>query len=322
MWLPAVPRLPPQQARGERPWYGDREGWKKRGWQLWGAPWGQTQPLSDTEGPVLPPECAPGRDHPVSSLVPTQFVPSCGECVPPPQPQKPHSGHRWGVDIPVPICPPVLTRLWKLLHEVRVKFGIESRCPCGEGTAERSLAESPGGQVRGGGCGCWGKRGCRCTPTPPRACLGRGMWLPPGSPPARGCCRSRRGPQCPPCHPAATAPPSPPGPSRKVGGVRDAAPRFFLGRWIGGGDTQRMAWATLTALSPRAERAEEAPPSPGQPPVRGGPVQTTTLCDLLASTAVKLCLGQDGVRMAFAPVAPALPSVSLDPPTAAQPAFG
>ncbi|KAL2296306.1 hypothetical protein Nmel_018607 [Mimus melanotis] len=67
---------------------------------------------------------------------------------------------------------------------------------------------------------------------------------------------------------------------------------------------QRAAWATLTVLSPGAERAEEGP----QPPARGGPVQTTTLCDLLASTAVKLCLGQDGVRMAFAPVAPALPS--------------
>lgn len=165
MWLPAVPRLPPQQARGERPWYGDREGWKKRGWQLWGAPWGQTHPLSDTEGPVLPPECAPGRDHPVSSLVPTQFVPSCGECVPPPQPQKPHSGHRWGVDTPVPICPPVLTRLWKLLHEVRVKFGIECRCPCGEGTAERSLAESPGGQVRGGAVDA-GEKGGAGAPQP------------------------------------------------------------------------------------------------------------------------------------------------------------
>uniref|UniRef100_A0A8C5X3K4 Lysine-specific demethylase n=1 Tax=Malurus cyaneus samueli TaxID=2593467 RepID=A0A8C5X3K4_9PASS len=99
----------------------------------------------------------------------------------------------------------LLTRLWKLLHEVRAKFGIESHCPCGEGTAERSLEETPGGQVRGG--------------------------------------------------------------------------------------------------SP-----EEGPPSPGQPPARGGAVQTTTLCDLLASTAVKLCLGQDGVRMAFAPVAPALPN--------------
>lgn len=45
-------------------------------------------------------------------------------------------------------------------------------------------------------------------------------------------------------------------------------------------------------------------------------MQTATLCDLLASTAVKLCLGQDGVRMAFAPVSPALPSVSpvLSPP--------
>uniref|UniRef100_A0A8C3KL08 Lysine-specific demethylase n=1 Tax=Calidris pygmaea TaxID=425635 RepID=A0A8C3KL08_9CHAR len=87
----------------------------------------------------------------------------------------------------------VLTRLWKLLHEVRAKFGIESHCPCGEGAAE-----PPGGSQGG-------------------------------------------------------------------------------------------------------------PASPGQPPPRGT-VQTATLCDLLASTAVKLCLGQDGVRMAFAPVSPALPS--------------
>ncbi|XP_023773495.1 lysine-specific demethylase hairless-like, partial [Cyanistes caeruleus] len=64
-------------------------------------------------GPVMPPECTPGRDHHASSLVPTQFVPTC-----------------------------VLTRLWKLLHEVRVKFGIESHCPCREG----SLAEPPGRQ--------------------------------------------------------------------------------------------------------------------------------------------------------------------------------
>ncbi|GAB0200244.1 lysine-specific demethylase hairless [Grus japonensis] len=52
---------------------------------------------------------------------------------------------------------------------------------------------------------------------------------------------------------------------------------------------------------------EGGPPSLGQPPPRGT-VQTATLCDLLASTAVKLCLGQDGVRMAFAPVSPALPT--------------
>ncbi|XP_051496881.1 lysine-specific demethylase hairless isoform X2 [Apus apus] len=44
----------------------------------------------------------------------------------------------------------------------------------------------------------------------------------------------------------------------------------------------------------------------GRPP--RGSVQTATLCDLLASTALKLCLGQDGVRMAFAPVSPTLPS--------------
>ncbi|XP_068518597.1 lysine-specific demethylase hairless [Anas acuta] len=47
---------------------------------------------------------------------------------------------------------------------------------------------------------------------------------------------------------------------------------------------------------------------PGPPPPPRGAVQTATLCDLLASTAVKLCLGRNGVRMAFAPVAPPLPS--------------
>ncbi|XP_066062188.1 lysine-specific demethylase hairless-like [Chamaea fasciata] len=147
----------------------------------------------DSEGPALSPECTPGRDHPVSPLVPTQFVPTC-----------------------------VLTRLWKLLHEVRDKFGIESRCPCGEG----SLEEPPGRQE------------------------------PPG----------------------AAVPPRSNGPADPARPIKEESP-------------------------------EEGPPSPGQPPARGGPVQTTTtLCDLLASTAVKLCLGQDGVRMAFAPVAPALPS--------------
>uniref|UniRef100_A0A8C0IYP0 Lysine-specific demethylase n=1 Tax=Chelonoidis abingdonii TaxID=106734 RepID=A0A8C0IYP0_CHEAB len=39
-----------------------------------------------------------------------------------------------------------------------------------------------------------------------------------------------------------------------------------------------------------------------------GTVQTSTLCELLTSTAIKLCLGQNGVRMAFAPVSSALPS--------------
>lgn len=75
----------------------------------------------------------------------------------------------------------------------------------------------------------------------------------------------------------------------------------------------------------QAESPEQGPPSPEQRPLpRGGAVQTSTLCDLLASTAVKLCLGQDGVRMAFAPVSPALPRVSPwggqnPPPCAACP---
>ncbi|KAM8990753.1 lysine-specific demethylase hairless [Ara ararauna] len=57
----------------------------------------------------------------------------------------------------------------------------------------------------------------------------------------------------------------------------------------------------------KEETTEEGTWSPGHGPPRGT-VHPGTLCDLLASTAVKLCLGQDGVRMAFAPVSPALPS--------------
>ncbi|KAJ7428290.1 HR, lysine demethylase and nuclear receptor corepressor [Willisornis vidua] len=153
---------------------------------------------ADGPGPAQPPECSPGRDHPITALVPTQFVPTC-----------------------------VLTRLWKLLHEVRAKFGIESHCPCGKGAVEQSPAEPPGRQELLGAA----------VPTLP-----------------------------PPSH--------------------------------GQADTPRPI---------KEESPEEGPPSPGQPPARGA-VQTTTLCDLLASTAVKLCLGQDGVRMAFAPVVPTLPS--------------
>ncbi|XP_075580301.1 lysine-specific demethylase hairless [Pelecanus crispus] len=150
------------------------------------------------EGPARPPACIPGQDHHVTSLVPTQFVPTR-----------------------------VLTRLWKLLHEVRAKFGIESHCPCGEGAAGQSPAE------------------------PPRSSQPPGAAVP-------------------------TLPPSSDGQTDPPGPIKEESP-------------------------------EGGPPSPGQPPPRGA-VQTTTLCDLLASTAVKLCLGQDGVRMAFTPVSPALPS--------------
>ncbi|XP_074419860.1 lysine-specific demethylase hairless [Larus michahellis] len=151
------------------------------------------------EGLAQLPECIPGQDHHVASLVPTQFVPTC-----------------------------VLTQLWKLLHEVRAKFSIESHCPCGDGAVEQSPVE-------------------------------------------------------------------PPGSSQELPG---AAVPTLPSRGDGPADTSRPI---------KEESPEGGPPSPGQPPPRGA-VQTATLCDLLASTAVKLCLGQDGVRMAFAPVSPALPS--------------
>ncbi|KAM6294646.1 lysine-specific demethylase hairless [Aegotheles albertisi] len=151
------------------------------------------------EGPVQPPQCIPGRDHHPASLMPMQFIPTR-----------------------------VLAQLWKLLHEVRDKFGIESHCPCGKGAAEQSPAEPPGSRQE---------------------------------------------------LPGATVPPIPPS-----------------------SDGQ-----TDTPQPIKEESPEEGPASPGQLPPRGA-MQTATLCDLLASTAVKLCLGKDGVRMAFAPVSPALPS--------------
>ncbi|KAK4808224.1 hypothetical protein QYF61_006809 [Mycteria americana] len=232
-----------------------------RGMGIWGAckggvspagAWrGRTHPLSDAEGPARPPECIPGQDHHVASLVPTQFVPTR-----------------------------VLTRLWKLLHEVRAKFGIESRCPCKEGAAEQSPAEPPGSRQELPG-----------SAVPP---------LPPSSDgqadTSRAIKEGRAG-----CSPPAAGR----APLRGGQGCCTASP---TGCWVGG-ERRRRARAALTPFPPppRAESPEGGPPSPGQPPPRGA-VQTTTLCDLLASTAVKLCLGQDGVRMAFAPVSPALPS--------------
>ncbi|XP_031464190.1 lysine-specific demethylase hairless [Phasianus colchicus] len=64
----------------------------------------------------------------------------------------------------------------------------------------------------------------------------------------------------------------------------------------------------LSSAAPiEAERREGGSPVPPPRPPRGA-VQTATLCDLLASTAVRLCPGHPGVRMAFAPVASALHS--------------
>ncbi|XP_030319782.1 lysine-specific demethylase hairless [Calypte anna] len=187
------------------------------------------QEADGNEGRVRPPECIPGQGHHVASLVPTQFVPTR-----------------------------VLTQLWKLLHEVRAKFGIESHCPCGGGTAEQSLAEPPGAAgTEGLG---WGKD---------RVQVYSGEAEP-------------------------TQPPAPmaePTTSRRIKEGRtgrDPPPRGQP--WCGGRAPRRGQ-----------HRRDSHPP-------RGGTVQTATLCDLLASTAVKLCLGQDGVRMAFAPVSPALPS--------------
>ncbi|XP_006156507.1 lysine-specific demethylase hairless [Tupaia chinensis] len=56
---------------------------------------------------------------------------------------------------------------------------------------------------------------------------------------------------------------------------------------------------------------EESPDSaeaPAEDRASRGPLPCPSLCELLASTAVKLCLGHERIHMAFAPVTPALPS--------------
>nr|XP_041576445.1 LOW QUALITY PROTEIN: lysine-specific demethylase hairless [Taeniopygia guttata] len=152
----------------------------------------------EESGPEGPAECSPGRDHRVSSLVPTQFVPTG-----------------------------VLRGSGSSYTRSGPSLASSRTVPAGRGQRSRARRSPRVG-------------------------------------------RSRRGPRCPPCPSAATAPPTPPGPPRK--------------RAPSGGRRAR-----------------------GSPRSGGGPAQAATLRDLLASTAVKLCPGQDGVRMAFAPVAPALP---------------
>ncbi|XP_077008827.1 lysine-specific demethylase hairless isoform X2 [Tamandua tetradactyla] len=64
--------------------------------------------------------------------------------------------------------------------------------------------------------------------------------------------------------------------------------------------------------SSRTKGIKEETPDPTESPAEGragrGPLPCPSLCELLASTAVKLCLGHERIHMAFAPVTPALPS--------------
>lgn len=103
-------------------------------------------------------------------------------------------------------------------------------------------------------------------------------------------------------------PPDPPDPNGELSTavpIRDGRD----GRGVLGGGCVMGRGAALTP-SPflGAERCGGGSPVPPPPPRPA--VQTATLCDLLASTAVRLCPGRPAVRMAFAPVASALHSVS------------
>ncbi|XP_034617798.1 lysine-specific demethylase hairless isoform X3 [Trachemys scripta elegans] len=152
-----------------------------------------------TEESVQSAKCVQGQGHDVLSLIPAQFIPT----------------H-------------VLAELWKLMHEVQVKFDIESRCPCRLSILSKSLTDNTGGGQK-----------------------------------------EEMGNMTPLLQPASN----------------------------GETDGSRVI-------------KEENPDSVHPPSEQGpkGAVQTSTLCELLTSTAVRLCLGQNGIRMAFAPVSPALPS--------------
>ncbi|XP_006884964.1 PREDICTED: protein hairless [Elephantulus edwardii] len=56
------------------------------------------------------------------------------------------------------------------------------------------------------------------------------------------------------------------------------------------------------------EEIPDSTESPAEDRAGRGPLPCPSLCELLASTAVKLCLGHERIHMAFAPVTPALPS--------------
>ncbi|XP_037669283.1 lysine-specific demethylase hairless isoform X3 [Choloepus didactylus] len=56
------------------------------------------------------------------------------------------------------------------------------------------------------------------------------------------------------------------------------------------------------------EETPDSTESPAEDRAGRGPLPCPSLCELLASTAVKLCLGHERIHMAFAPVTPALPS--------------
>ncbi|XP_066207343.1 lysine-specific demethylase hairless isoform X1 [Saccopteryx leptura] len=56
------------------------------------------------------------------------------------------------------------------------------------------------------------------------------------------------------------------------------------------------------------EETLDSTEAPAEDRASRGPLPCPSLCELLASTAVKLCLGHERIHMAFAPVTPALPS--------------
>lgn len=73
-----------------------------------------------------------------------------------------------------------------------------------------------------------------------------------------------------------------------------------------------QAKGQMESCSPFSSPTEtpDSTETPAEERASRSPLPCPSLCELLASTAVKLCLGHERIHMAFAPVTPALPSVS------------
>ncbi|XP_069070072.1 lysine-specific demethylase hairless [Pleurodeles waltl] len=146
-------------------------------------------------------KCARGHDHSLSFLVPAQFIST-----------------------------QVLSHLWKVMHDMRVKYNINANCHC------------------------------RQTFLTDAVLLGISLSKE----------KELKGTQTPPLQP----------------GDYEEKPELKVIKE----ECTEPAEQSLSDEGPKAA------------------AQNSTLCDLLTSTAVKLCLGQTGVRMAFAPVSSALPT--------------
>lgn len=83
-----------------------------------------------------------------------------------------------------------------------------------------------------------------------------------------------------------------------------------LGQGVRGIFLKTKGQAEIRSPFSSSTETPDSTETPAEDRASRSPLPCPSLCELLASTAVKLCLGHERIHMAFAPVTPALPSVS------------